>query len=467
MSSLRLAYCSPLPPAHSGIADYSAGLLAELEPHCAEIRLFNPAGAPVASSLQARYEVAPIAELSKWSEKDASLYQIGNEPHFHGEIYEMALREPGIVVLHEFMLQHLIRGITVDRRRSSEWVGLMRTFYGEWGDVTARRYLRTGAQRDLWSYPLFEPIADVSRGIIVHNRTTRDRIRASRPDVAIEVVPHLLLRESSADPLSQEERVALRQRLGIPGSTLVLGSFGLMSEAKRLEVALAAFAGLRQRVPESRFYLVGDTAPFLGLESLLASDLGQGVEVTGRLDMESFVDYMQAVDIAVNLRYPTGGETSGTALRLLGLGQTVVVSEIGWLSEIPDDVVVKVPVGDREEQTLLAALWTLAEEPELRQALGVNARRWALEQHAPELAANRYAQAIQRLATCEPRRSISWQEHATSRGAPELTERIVGEVGEALFDLGARETEDRILVETAQALQDLGSGGESSGALGA
>ena len=464
MSSLRLAYCSPLPPAHSGIADYSTGLLAELEPHCAEIRLFQPAGATVASPLQSRFEVAPLAELPKWTARDATLYQIGNEPHFHGAIYEMALREPGIVVLHEFMLQHLIRGITVDRRRSPEWVGLMRTFYGEWGAVTARRYLRTGAQRDLWAYPLFEPIVDVSRGVIVHNRTTRDRIQASRPDAAVEIVPHLLLPESSADPLSQGDRAALRQRLGIPETALVLGSFGLMSEAKRLEVALAAFAGLRQRVPDSRFYLVGDTSPFLGLDSLLRGDLGEGVEVTGRLDMESFVDYMQAVDIAVNLRFPTGGETSGTALRLLGLGQTVVVSEIGWLSEIPGDSVVKVPVGDREEQTLLAALWTLAEEPGLRRALGVNARRWALEQHAPEWVADRYMQAIRSLSNREPRRTISWLDNVVSRETPTLPERIVGEVGEALFDLGATEAEDEILADTAQALDDLSLGGRSSGA---
>ena len=459
MSSLRLAYCSPLPPAHSGIADYSAGLLAELRPHCSEIRLFKAAGAPVTSSLQDDYEVALLSELPKWTQRDATLYQIGNEPHFHGAIYEMALREPGIVVLHEYMLQHLIRGITVDRRRSSDWAGLMRTFYGERGDVTARRYLRTGAQRDLWAYPLFEPIVDVSQGVVVHNRTARDRILASRPAASIEVVPHLLLRDSSADPLSKNERSALRGRLGMADSTLALGSFGLMSEAKRLEVALAAFAGLRQKVPDARFYLVGDTAPFQGLESLLRSDLGQGVEVTGRLEMERFVDYMQAVDIAVNLRFPTGGETSGTALRLLGLGQTVIVSEIGWLSEIPDDAVAKVPVNDREEQSLLAALWTLAEEPELRRAMGANARRWALEQHAPDLAAERYVQAIQRLAACQPRRSTSWLERATQGGAPSLRETIVSEVGEALFDLGADETESEVLTETAAALDDLGWGG--------
>ena len=455
VSTLRLAYCSPLPPAHSGIADYSAGLLAELEPRCEEIRLFSAGGAPVSTSIQRRYDVAPLSELPKWSQREATLYQIGNEPRFHGAIYEMAMREPGVVVLHEFMLQHLIRGLTVDRRRSAEYAAIMRSCYGEEGELAARRYLGTGAGRDLWAYPLFEPIVDGSRGVIVHNQTARDRILASRPDAAIEIVPHLLLHESSADPMSTVDLADLRRQLDMPESAFVVASFGLMSEAKRLEVALAAFAGLRQRVPDARFYLVGDTSPFLGLESVLQGDLGQGVVVTGRQDLDSFVAYMQAVDVAVNLRSPSGGETSGTALRLLGLGQTVVVSKIGWLGEIPEDAVVKVPVDDREEQTLLAALWTLAEEPELRRRLGEGARRWALSEHAPDRVGDLYIQAIQRFASLEPRRSVSRLDRLASR-PPDLRARIVDEVGEALFDLGAEETESDLLAEAAEALEDLG-----------
>ncbi|MGB5658180.1 MAG: hypothetical protein WBO54_01760, partial [Thermoanaerobaculia bacterium] len=118
--------------------------------------------------------------------------------------------------------------------------------------------------------------------------------------------------------------------------------------------------------------------------------------------------------------------------------------------------VVKVAVDDREAQSLLAALWTLAEEPELRLRLGANARSWALAQHAPDLAADRYIQAIQRLSSREPRRSASWLDRAIAGPSPDVTERIVGEVGEALFDLGAEESEDEILGETAAALEDVG-----------
>ena len=452
MSPLRLAFCSPLPPAQSGIADYSAVLLAELESHCAEIRVFNADGAPVSTSLQRRYEVAPLSELPKWTHRDATVYQIGNEPSFHGSIYEMALREPGIVVLHEFMLQHLVRGLMVNRRRTQEYAGLMQACYGQGGGQAARRYLATGSGRDLWDYPLFEPIVDVSQGVIVHNQTARDRILRSRPETRVEVVPPPLY----GDVVPVGDRLELRSELGIPASSFVVASFGLMSEAKRLEVSLAAFAKLRQRVPDALYYLVGDTSPFIGLDILLQGELGESVVATGRQDLDRFVSYMQVADVAVNLRHPFGGETSAAALRLLGLGQTVVVSNIGWLGEIPDDVAVKIAIDEREEQTLTAALWALAEEPALRAQLGANARRWALAQHAPDRVAERYTQAIQRLSACKPRRSAGWLNHALVNGSPSVQETIVGEVGEALFDLGAEESDEEILGDTAQALEDLG-----------
>ena len=57
------------------------------------------------------------------------------------------------------------------------------------------------------------------------------------------------------------------------------------------------------------------------------------------------------------------GETSGTAIRALSLGKPLVVSDVGWFSELPDDVALKVPVDDDEVETLAAALELLATRP--------------------------------------------------------------------------------------------------------
>ena len=57
---------------------------------------------------------------------------------------------------------------------------------------------------------------------------------------------------------------------------------------------------------------------------------------------------MAACDACVSLRSPTMGETSGTAIRALSLGKPLVVSDVGWFSELPDDVALKVPVDEDE-----------------------------------------------------------------------------------------------------------------------
>jgi hypothetical protein len=75
---------SPLPPARTGVADYSAALLRALEPHAAVER--NP-GTP----------------------HGVPLYHIGNNP-LHGDIYRRALEQPGFVVLHDAVLHHFFLG---------------------------------------------------------------------------------------------------------------------------------------------------------------------------------------------------------------------------------------------------------------------------------------------------------------------------------------------------------------------
>ena len=92
---------------------------------------------------------------------------------------------------------------------------------------------------------------------------------------------------------------------------------------------------------------------------------------------------MAACDVHVNLRSPTMGETSGTAIRALTLGKPLVVTDAGWFSELPDDVALKVAVGDREVDDLAAALRLLAERPDARAAMGAAARALAAARARP------------------------------------------------------------------------------------
>ena len=93
---MRLAFFSPLPPVKSGIADYSAALLGPLQRLC-EVETFS----------------APFPDFNP-ANFDAILYQLGNNPH-HTFVYDAALKYPGVVVMHEANLHHLIADATIRR----------------------------------------------------------------------------------------------------------------------------------------------------------------------------------------------------------------------------------------------------------------------------------------------------------------------------------------------------------------
>src|ERR1039458_7808491 len=93
---MRVALFSPLPPCRSGIADYSETLVEHLKP-LVDLEVFADGDRPFDPS---RFDIA--------------LYHLGNNPH-HGFVYEAALRHPGVVVMHESNLHHLMPVLTIRR----------------------------------------------------------------------------------------------------------------------------------------------------------------------------------------------------------------------------------------------------------------------------------------------------------------------------------------------------------------
>ena len=122
---------------------------------------------------------------------------------------------------------------------------------------------------------------------------------------------------------------------------------------------------------------------------------GSGLEREGYVEEERLWQLMAAADVHVNLRSPTMGETSGTAIRALSLGKPLIVSDVGWFSELPDEVALKVPVDDREVATLVAALELLGSRPDVRLAMGEAARELARREHDVDLTAERYVAAFE------------------------------------------------------------------------
>ena len=74
------------------------------------------------------------------------------------------------------------------------------------------------------------------------------------------------------------------------------------------------------------------------------------------------------------------------------------MTEVGWFSELPEGVALKVSVGARETADLAAALGLLAERPDARAAMGAAARELATTEHDLGRVAARQAAAFERTA---------------------------------------------------------------------
>lgn len=453
---LRVAYASPLPPAGTGIADYSAELLPYLAEHL-DVTVFTeePASAPAELAGRfplARYREAPAALAS--GRVDVAFWQLGNDARYHGEIYRLLLEHPGVLMLHEFLLHHLVRELTVVRGDAAGFLAAMRYCCGGAGERAARRFLDGGGPADPWAFPLFERAVDRSLAVVVHNRATRDRVLASRPLADVTVVPHHF--DATLLPAGAGDPAAARAALGLPADAFLVGTFGHVTPAKRMEATLAAFARLRRELPTARLLVVGEVSPHYDFDPLLAGTDGDGVTLCGRVGFDDLLRYMVAVDVAVNLRWPSGGETSGTLMRLLGLGKAVVVTNAGSFAELPDGCCARVDVDWTEAETLLGTLRLLAAEPGLRRAMGEQARRHLAKVHAPSRVAAAIAACLERVAAARP---------AAYRPVPpllpfppeDLATRLAAELAAGAADLGVGEDDGEAMTALAAALVDLGA----------
>ena len=96
------------------------------------------------------------------------------------------------------------------------------------------------------------------------------------------------------------------------------------------------------------------------------------------------------MDVGINLRYPSAGETSGITIRLLGMGKPVVVSDGPANSAFPDSVCLKLPVDASEEELLSQYMIYLAANPAKRHAMGRMATQHIAEFHSLAVVAQRY-----------------------------------------------------------------------------
>jgi glycosyltransferase involved in cell wall biosynthesis len=394
----RLAYVSPLPPAHSGIADYSAELVAQLARYYT-VELVV-AQADVDTSAVPGAALRPLTWFeAHGGDFDRIVYHFGNSD-FHRHMFGLIRKYSGVVVLHDFYLSGVIDNM---ERDGSAPRAFLQALYDSHGFPGLLEHKRNGRNPSIWKYPVNKEVLDNAAGVIVHSEFSRTLARQwYGPDAAADwaVVPLLRGRPATAS------RADARKSLGIKDDEFVICSFGMLGPIKLNEELLDAFLASKLATDRSaKLVFVGENhGGAYGAQvraHIASSPAAERISITGFASAEDYSKWLAAADVAVQLRSQTRGETSAAILDCLLHGLPTIVNAHGSAAELPDGVLVKLP-DDFAIAQLSGALEQLRDDSSLRASLRESALVH-MAGHAPQRAGELVRDAIEAYSTTSPK----------------------------------------------------------------
>jgi glycosyltransferase involved in cell wall biosynthesis len=385
---MKVNWFSPLQPAPTDIAHYTARVLPPLLER-AEVALWTDQpewDKDLDRLVQVRQYHPGRMPWRDINRADLTIYSIGNNPRFHGSIWQVSRRHSGIVILHDFRLHHFFDGLYREQWHDGRaYLAEMEFHYGPEARRDAEECYDTDARNiDYMAerYP-FTPLAlRNALGVVVHTGDAlQDLKRADLPPVVYLPLPF---------PPGQRNRKSWTQTpVPIKGSYCRLIVFGYIGRNRRLDDVLEALAGLQER-ERFRLDIYGQLLYREAVEERIRSlQLGKLVKLHGLVSEAKLDDALSKSHLAINLRNPTMGEASGSQLRIWAHSLPGVVSRTGWYGTLPSDAVVFVRTGYEVEDLRTILLKFLAGPAEFSK-IGVRGRQILEEEHSPAA----YAQGV-------------------------------------------------------------------------
>jgi len=377
---MRVAMLTPMSP-ESAIADVMVQATPDLAAHwdldiwCPTEPSYRSSPVPVLP-----YEAPDHQVLDALSAYDLVVYVFGDSP-WHSRILPLAVRLPGLVVLHDSSLTNLVRytaiqqgelevlARSVEARYDSEHADILR---GSAGPVTPDGWLRFCAE-----VPLDDVALQGSLGVVVHSRWHARKVEGmTLGDVTVAPLPVPSTRLGFDQ---NQSGGASRLLAGLPEDALLLVTVGSANANRRIDVLLEALAD-DQALARIHLWAVGpseDKARIDLLNRARALGLADRFAVTGRVTDALLQEILSRADLAAALRDPVLEGQSASALTQLLSGTPVMVYDHGHYAELPDDVVLKVPVLD-PVTGVRAALHQMVKDPAESARRGARGRDYVL-----------------------------------------------------------------------------------------
>jgi glycosyltransferase involved in cell wall biosynthesis len=377
---MKIAWFTPL-SRRSAIGHYSACILNELT-RTEQVDLYvsdtDQADAcwPVQASRLFLSKIEPDSLPQVLSTYDCAVYNMGNHFGNHGAIYEASLRHPGIVILHDLVLQHFFGYYFLEYRRDwDSYIRHMAYAHGPEGEKLAKR-IRAGREWPVWNTPdvvqfhMARPAIRRQYGVIVHSDYAKRKLEpiATAPVQKINFPEPAISRWFASRPGARTSSAA---------DKIHLLTFGMVNRNKLVDLVIETIGSsdyLRQHVVYTILGRMESEEYGKAIDELIRKyQLENSVRVLGPKPDEILIESLRTADVAIILRYPYFGESSWSLLEALFAGKPTVVWRHGYYDEFPDTVVRK--IASKEE--LLPTLVELCRNEEARRAMAMEAWSYA------------------------------------------------------------------------------------------
>ena len=386
---MKIAWFSPLPPAHTEIANFTHRIIGELEGEFAT-HFFSetPDGfrePAAAASYPAPLSHVAAALLPRLNQLDLPIYHLGNNPVFFSHTWFLSQRKPGIVVLHDLKLHHFFEGIYRERLGDqTTYLQWMRRYYGRLGYEAGMAYWRQELSIDFMAehYPMTDWAVRGALGIVVHTAHALETIRQLTDTPAILApLPHppsvARFERGEQPPFSPAHRARLLM-------------FGYLNVNRRVIEFLHALAAMPERA-SFEVNILGTLLHHREVEGTInALNLRALVTLHGHVTEAALITALEQADLAVNLRYPSMGEASASQLRLWDHALPSLVTRTEGYADLPSDAVFFVRP-EHEAADIQTHLRHLLAQPEAFRAAGQRGRQVLAEQHSPSAYVTRLA----------------------------------------------------------------------------
>ena len=335
----KIAVLSPFPPEQSGVARFTELTLRAARKHF-EIDLFTDAARPLLLDDGVR-DVGAINIFALLKSGYHSILSVLGNSRFHLPIFELFERYGGPCIMHDSRLTH----VYFERMGEANFLEFASKLLGR---PVQRDEVRLWLEdRELPSF-FIEPVLERARPLIVHTRRYQDLLR-KRYGINAELTTFPSNFQFTEEELSERNRNAVRQNLGMKDGVFVISSFGIVDQSKGIIACVVALDFLRSWNVPAELYFVGKGGGLKRQLKRVATDFGV-VDYVHVFDdfvsEEQYRNFMIASDAAVQLRTYDFGQPSASLADCISAGIPVVATcslaetcdAPSYVARIPDHI---------------------------------------------------------------------------------------------------------------------------------